>query len=170
MEYAHSTLTTSATLLSLFEASLGYKPLLFPQQEADLTVPSIQHHLQHYNWGWTRTREALLHTAARQHRYANGQRTPAPKYSPGQKVWLALYSGQSTQPHSPTAIKLHLLPALRIHTVFHVSHVKAVLSGPLYLPLDPPPPVRLINRHLAFMVRSIQDVWCWGRGQQFFVD
>lgn len=55
-EYAHNSLTYSATGVSPFKTSLGYQPLLFPEQEAELEVPSVQHHRQ--AWAWTR--QALL--------------------------------------------------------------------------------------------------------------
>lgn len=56
VEYAHNTLTSSATGLSPFEASLEFQPPLFPVLEQDLAVPSIQHHLQRSRrvWEWTR--------------------------------------------------------------------------------------------------------------------
>ncbi|KAL3987756.1 hypothetical protein ACER0C_014871 [Sarotherodon galilaeus] len=59
---------------------------------------------------------------------------------------------------SPTAVKLRLPPALQIHPVFHVSHVKPILSSLLCPPPDPPPPARLIDRHPAFTIRRILDV------------
>lgn len=45
IEYAHNFLTSAATGLSPFEASLGYLPPLFPSQESHLAVPSVQRHL-----------------------------------------------------------------------------------------------------------------------------
>lgn len=187
VEYAHNTLTTSATGLSPFEASLGYQPPLFPEEEADLAVPSVQHHLQRCRRVWARTREALLRAVARQRCYANRRRSPAPTYSPGQKVWLAAkdvplrtssrklslrYIGPYSVDRviSPTAVKLRLPPALRIHPVFHVSQVKPVLSSHLCPLPEPPPPARLIDGHPAFTVQRILDVRRRGRGQQFLVD
>lgn len=71
IEYAHNTLISSATGLSPFEVSLGYQPPLFPEEEADLTVPSVQHHLQHCHRAWARTRKALLKATNHQCHYAN---------------------------------------------------------------------------------------------------
>lgn len=87
--YAHIAFTSSATGLSPFEASLGYQPPLFLEQEEELAMPSVQHHLQRCRRTWVRTREALLKTATRQQHYANQQRAQAPVYTPGQKVWSA---------------------------------------------------------------------------------
>ena len=40
VEYAHSSLPTSATGLSLFHCALGYQPPLFPDNEMEVLVPS----------------------------------------------------------------------------------------------------------------------------------
>jgi len=50
IEYAHNSLTSCATGLSPFEASLGYQLPPFPEEERDLEVPSVQHHLQRAQW------------------------------------------------------------------------------------------------------------------------
>lgn len=70
---------------------------------------------------------------------------------------------------SPTAVKLRLPPTLQIHSVFHVSHVKPVLSSLLCPPPDPPPPTWLIDGHPAFTIWRILDVQR-GKGQQFLED
>ena len=43
IEYAHNTLPSSATGLSPFQCSWGYQPPLFPEQEHEASVPSVQH-------------------------------------------------------------------------------------------------------------------------------
>lgn len=152
VEYTHNSLTSSATNLCPFEASLGYQP---PEQEVKLAVPSVQHHVQHCRWAWIRTREALLRTVARQHHQANQRRAPASENALGQKVWLAAkdiplramsrklfprYIGpyEVIKILSPTALKLALPPTLRIHPMFHVSQVKPVVMSPLCPPSPHP--------------------------------
>lgn len=88
VEYVHNSLTSSATGLSPFEASLGYQPPLFPENETELAVPSVQHHLRHCRRVWQRVRRALLTTVDRQRDYADRRRSVAPTYQPGQRVWL----------------------------------------------------------------------------------
>ncbi|XP_044074465.1 uncharacterized protein LOC122886391 isoform X3 [Siniperca chuatsi] len=60
VEYAHNSLTCAASGLSPFESSLGYQPPLFPAQESELAVPSVQHHLRRCRRVWKDTRAALL--------------------------------------------------------------------------------------------------------------
>jgi hypothetical protein len=46
--------------MSPFECSLGYLPPLFPAQEEDISVPSVQHHLRRCRRVWKDARAALL--------------------------------------------------------------------------------------------------------------
>ncbi|KAI3360355.1 hypothetical protein L3Q82_014659, partial [Scortum barcoo] len=80
VEFSHNSLVSSATGLSPFEAPLGYRPPLFPRQERELAVPSIQHHLQRCKAMWQRTRAALEVTAQRNRQTADKHRSPAPQY------------------------------------------------------------------------------------------
>lgn len=186
-EYAHNSLTSSATGLSPFEASIGYQPPLFPDQEADLEVPSVQHHLRRCQRAWRLTRRSLCRSVARQCLYADRRRRAAPAYSPGQKVWLSAkdvplkVASRKLAPRfigpfevervlSPSALRLKLPSSLRIHPTFHVSQVKPVVVSPLCPPSAPPPPARLVDGHPAFAVRRILDVRRRGRVRQFLVD
>ena len=60
IEYAHNSLPSAATGMSPFECSLGYLPPLFPAQEEDISVPSVQHHLRRCRRVWKDARAALL--------------------------------------------------------------------------------------------------------------
>lgn len=45
IEYMHNSLISAVTGMTLFECSLGYLPPLFPSQENEIAVPSVQSHL-----------------------------------------------------------------------------------------------------------------------------
>jgi len=60
VEYAHNSLVCSATGMSPFMASVGFQPPLFPTQERDVAVPSVQGHLRRARRVWHEARAALL--------------------------------------------------------------------------------------------------------------
>ncbi|KAL0148675.1 hypothetical protein M9458_056002, partial [Cirrhinus mrigala] len=58
-EYAHNTLQSSATGLSPFECQFGYTPPLFPEEEAQVGVPSARHFVRRSRQTWRRARVEL---------------------------------------------------------------------------------------------------------------
>ena len=89
IEYAHNTLPSSATGLSPFQCSRGYQPPLFPEQECEASVPSVQAFVQRCRRTWKQARSTLLRSSDRYQRSANRRCIPAPRYTPGQRVWLS---------------------------------------------------------------------------------
>lgn len=75
VEYAHNTLTSSATGLSPFQCAYGYRLPLFPALEKEASCPSVQ--------------AFPLKAASRYFSAANRPRTQAPEYQMDQKVWLS---------------------------------------------------------------------------------
>ncbi len=146
-EYAHNTLRSSATGLSPFECQFGYLPPLFPEEEAQVGVPSAQHFVRRCQSTWKKARRALLQTTMRYQHQANRHRQRAPSFRAGQQVWLAtknlplrVESKKLAQRFigpfriarkvNPVSYRLYLPRSLRINPTFHVSLLKPVLSSP----------------------------------------
>ena len=89
VEYAHNTLTSSATGLSPFQCAYGYQPPLFPALEGEASCPSVQAFIRRCRRTWVRARASLLKAADRYSLAANRRRSQAPEYQVGQKVWLS---------------------------------------------------------------------------------
>uniref|UniRef100_A0A8C7YF90 Gypsy retrotransposon integrase-like protein 1 n=1 Tax=Oryzias sinensis TaxID=183150 RepID=A0A8C7YF90_9TELE len=187
VEYAHNSLTCSATGLSPFECSLGFQPPLFPAQEEEVSVPSVQLHIRRCRRVWSLAHQALLRARERSCRVADARRSSAPCYSPGQKVWLSFKNIQlridsrKLSPRylgpfevlaviNPSVVKLRLPASMKVHPVFHVSHLKPVCSSPLVPPSKPPPPTPLVGGRPAYSVRRLLDVRRRDRGFQCLVD
>uniref|UniRef100_A0A3P9I481 non-specific serine/threonine protein kinase n=1 Tax=Oryzias latipes TaxID=8090 RepID=A0A3P9I481_ORYLA len=173
--------------MSPFEASLGYSPPLFPSQELDLAVPSVQLHLQRCQDVWHQARAALLRTKESNCQIANRHRVVSPTYQPGQQVWLSSkniplqatsrklaprYIGPYTIDRviNPSCVRLKLPATLRVHPSFHVSQIKPVRQSSLCPPSTSPPPARIIDGAPAFTVSRVLDVRRRGRGFQYLVD
>ncbi|KAK6297153.1 hypothetical protein J4Q44_G00317360 [Coregonus suidteri] len=75
--------------MSPFQCLYGYQPPLFPSQEKDLLVPSVQAHIRCCHRTWHRARKALLRVSDRYQLQANRRRVPAPTYAIRDRVWLA---------------------------------------------------------------------------------
>lgn len=158
-EYAHNSLPTSSTGLSPFSCCLGYQPSLFPTQELETAVPSVQAFIQCCRRTWESTVSALRRSGERIRRSANRRCTHAPRYVCGQKVWLSTRNLPLKSPSrklvprfigpftidkiiNPAPIRLKLPSYLqRFHPVFHVSCIKPVFHTSFSSPPSPSPPI-----------------------------
>ncbi|KAK2912287.1 hypothetical protein Q8A73_006400 [Channa argus] len=100
IEYAHNSLTSSATGLSPFMCSLGYQLPMFTNQETEIAVPSVNAHIRRCRRLWKEARAALLRTTQRNKCLADRRRTPAPTYTPATPSAPRLHGSFSRGHHS----------------------------------------------------------------------
>ena len=187
IEYAHNSLPVSATGLSPFQCVYGYQPPLFPELEEEISVPSAQALVRRCHLTWRRARAALLRTSSRYKRVADKNRSQAPHYRVGQRVWLSTQDlplrleSRKLAPRfvglfpitkvvNPVAVQLKLPRTMRVHPTFHVSKVKPVRTSPLAPSTRHPPPLQVIDGGPTYAVMRLLAVCCRGRGLQYLVD
>ncbi len=145
-------------------------------QESESSVPSVQALIKRCQLTWKRVRKTLCKSRESICRAANRQRSKAPRYICGQRVWLSTRNLPLRSPSrklapkfigpfsiikvlSPMAVRLRLPSYLqRVHPVFHVSCIKPVIRPPSRpSPSPPPPPPPFWSR----VHRCIGSRNCW---------
>ena len=158
IEYAHNSMPSAATGMCPFECS---QPPLFPTQEEDISVPSVQHHLRRCHRVWKDARAALLRSAEQNLPLQTGSKKLTPRFVGPFPIEAII---------NPSAVKLKLPQSMRVHPTFHVSQIKPVSTSPLCPSAFPPPPPRLIDDHPAFTVQRLLDIRFRGRDFQYLAD
>uniref|UniRef100_A0A1A8H9T6 Integrase catalytic domain-containing protein n=1 Tax=Nothobranchius korthausae TaxID=1143690 RepID=A0A1A8H9T6_9TELE len=179
-EYSHNSLVNS-TRFSPFQAAYGFQPPLFPHQERSASVSSPAMFVQRCQRTWMDYRSRLVQNQEWLTAVTNHQRSAAPDYKVGDKVWLASadvplkgdlrkllpwYIGPYPVSRiiNPVAVKLDLPRSLRIHPIFHVSKLKPFRTSPLHPPPAAPPALRLVDGSLVFTVSKLLASRRVGRG------
>jgi RNase H-like domain found in reverse transcriptase/Reverse transcriptase (RNA-dependent DNA polymerase)/Integrase zinc binding domain/Integrase core domain/Chromo (CHRromatin Organisation MOdifier) domain len=177
-EFAGNNHPSETTGLSPFFANYGFDPRL----DFDLEGPANP------NPGELKAQEvatyfATLHDWLRaellrgQHRYQEGadnRRTPAPRFSVGDLVWLRAPNIRSERPSrkldhrrlgpfpvkrviSSHAYELELPDTMRVHPVFAVSLLDPAAADPLPGQRNPPPPPVIVDNAEEYEIDEILD-------------
>ena len=166
----------SETIMSTpFMANYGFhprctielNPALQKKQDFDATA-TAQKLSEIQDW----LKGEMAYTQEQQAEYANSSRLTAPRYIPGDKVWLSskhiitkrpsrkldrvhLGPFEIIKPVGNLAYELNLPPPMKIHPVFHVSLLETAADDPLpEQHIEPPPPV-LADGEEAWEVEKI---------------
>ena len=128
-------------------------------------------------------RAEMTLSQSRMEEQANKNRTPAPRYAIGDKVWLSTTNIRTQRPSKkldhkqigpyeilqkvgPTSYKLQLPQSMKIHPVFHSSLLRFHPEDPLPNQRAEPPPPVVVEGEPEWEVEEIIDSrWHYGRLQ-----
>lgn len=88
VEYTQNSLRHSATNLTPFQCVLGYQPPLFPQNPT-YQIPSFDEWFHRSGDVWEEAHKRLEMVTKNRKQVADRHRLNAPKYRPGDSVWLS---------------------------------------------------------------------------------
>ncbi len=179
-----------STGLTPFQSILGYQPPLFPWSGEPSNVPSVDYWFRKSERVWDAAHHQLQQAVCRRKMTADFQRSDAPNYQPGQKVWLSTRDIRMhlpckklspsnvgpfpiTKPINPVTYQLQFLPQYKIRPSFHVSLLK-----PYYSPVSPstepgptePPLLLILEDGAIYKVNKILDSWHRGGQLEYLVD
>ncbi|PIL28410.1 hypothetical protein GSI_08444 [Ganoderma sinense ZZ0214-1] len=182
-EFAFNNHASLSTGKSPFFANLGYHPTFNPLITPTATVPAANDMAQRLSRLHVELQAQLRATQNTQSRYYNEHVKDAPKFKPGQLVWLLRRHIKSIRPsdkldhrrlgpfpiHHPisdVAYKLQLPTYLsRLHPVFHVSLLEPYYDTTAPLPHSNPVPFPISEDSPAPAIHAILD--CRKLGQRY---
>uniref|UniRef100_A0AAQ4QZ50 Integrase catalytic domain-containing protein n=1 Tax=Gasterosteus aculeatus aculeatus TaxID=481459 RepID=A0AAQ4QZ50_GASAC len=152
-EYAQNAHKSSSTKISPFLCMLGFQPALFPWSGESSEVLAVDDWLRRSRSIWDAARVQIQRAVQRQKGNADQHRRLAPRFQPGQDVWLSTRNIRLRLPSkklsprfvgpfkiikqiNPVSYRLQLPPQYRINPTFHVSLLKPAIrtcdgqSGP----------------------------------------
>ncbi|KAK3516483.1 hypothetical protein QTP70_018758 [Hemibagrus guttatus] len=158
-EYAQNSLRQPTTGLTPFQCVVGYQPPLFPWDGEPSDVPAVDHWFRESERVWDAAHWQLQRALRRRRTTADLRRSKAPKYRPGQKVWL-----------STRDIKMRL-PSKKLSPrfigPFEITH--QINPVTVWRVRGTPPPL-IIDEGPAYLVRDILDSRRRGGRLEYLVD
>ncbi|KAI2659363.1 Transposon Tf2-8 polyprotein [Labeo rohita] len=188
-EYAQNSLRLDSTGLTPFQCVLGYQPPLFPWTEEPSNVPAVDYWFRESERVWDSAHHHLQRAICRNKRFADARRRTAPRYQPGDSVWLSTRDLRLRLPCrklSPRYIgpfkilrqlndvtfQLQLPPRYRIHPTFHVSLLKPHFPSATETPgaeAGAPPP-EILDQPSVYTVNQILDSRRRGGRLEYLID
>ncbi|KAL0202748.1 hypothetical protein M9458_000766, partial [Cirrhinus mrigala] len=188
-EYAQNSLRQDTTGLTPFQCVLGYQPPLFAWTEEPSNVPAVDHWFRENERVWDSAHHHLQRAVCRSKHFADARPRIAPRYQPGDQVWLSTRDIRLRLPSrklSPCYIgpfkilrqindvtfQLQLPPRYRIYPTFHVSLLKPFFPSATETPgaeAGPPPP-EVLDQPSIYMVHKILDSQRQGGHLEYLID
>ncbi|KAI5086475.1 hypothetical protein C0J45_23993, partial [Silurus meridionalis] len=178
-----------AERLTPFQCVLGFQPPLFPWSDEPSNVPAVDYWFRESSRIWESAHTQLRRALRNTRRHADARRLDAPRFRPGDLVWLSTRDLRLKLPShklSPRFIgpfriagqvndvsyRLELPPRYRIHPTFHVSLLKPCASPVSRPPGGPAAPSQpeVVDQPGVYAVREVLDSRRRGGRLEYLVD
>ncbi|KAI2657525.1 Transposon Tf2-8 polyprotein [Labeo rohita] len=158
-EYAQNSLRQDSTGLTPFQCVLGYQPPLFPWTEEPSNVPAVDYWFRESERVWDSAHHHLQRAICRNKRFADARRRTAPRYQPGDSVWL-----------STRDLRLRL-PCRKLSPRYigPFKILRQLNDKPRELRLEPPPP-EILDQPSVYTVNQILDSRRRGGRLEYLID
>jgi hypothetical protein len=180
-EFAANNQANESTTVSPFFALYGTDPRwqidlspAAPNDNGDLRARTVAQRLNEIH---EFVRTALLDAQQRHSDQADRHREPAPRFLPGDLVWLNTKNMRTRRPsrkldhrragpfkvledphlRTPYAVRLELPPTMQIHPVRHVSELEPAAEDPFPGQQIPPPPPVKVDGEQEWEVEEVLD-------------
>ena len=184
-EFVINSRLNSATGHTLFELLYRYTPDFTIPRGRPTGIPILDKHLQLIH-SMRKDAEAALRLSKQQMQMQGEQRHRPYKFKVGEKVWLQakqIKIHQQSQKLGPKQLgpftitkvlsevdyQLALLPALRIHDVFHVDRLSPYKGNEINRQEPPPPEAITVEGEEEYEVDHIRDSKMFGRTLKYLV-
>ena len=192
-EFAANNQASESTGVSPFFANIGFDP----RWQFDLTPPVANDRDDERAHGTARTlseihdhlRTELNRAQQRYQDNADNRRIAAPRFLPGDKVWLNARNIRTRRPSrkldhrrlgpfevlpdprlsTPYAVRLALPESMNIHPVFHVSLLEHAADNPYPGQQQPPPPPIEVDGEEEYSVDEVLDARIRYRKLQYLI-
>jgi hypothetical protein len=177
-EFSANSCKSETTGMSPFLANYGFHPRMGIEPTVTVSPDAPTRDAETFVRKMNQITEFLRHeSVAAQARYeeqANRRRRHAPRYQPGDQVWLDARNLRTLRPQkkldskfygpfpilekiSAYAYRLQLPPTMRIHPVFHTNLLRPAANDPIPGQRNPPPPPVEIDGTEEYEVEEVLD-------------
>jgi hypothetical protein len=185
-EFSYNNATHASIDTSPFFANYGRHPTLTTVPSGSTLIPSVDLRVKQIEEAQKEIQSAMKLAQEKMKMFYDRYVGEIPKLNPGDEVWLDRKNIQTDRPSQkldfrrlgpfkilekmgPLTYKLQLPPSMRIHPVFHVSHLNPRKADTIPGRKQEQPPPVVVEGEEEYEVESILDSRKWGRGFQYFV-
>jgi hypothetical protein len=186
-QFAYNNSLHTSTKTTPFYANHGFNPSFNILKHDTALVPKAEDRINHIQAVHESLKQNIAKANADMALYYDKSATPSPPYKLGDFVWLSHHQVKTQRPSqkldskqlgpfriirciSAVAFKLELPPTMKIHPVFHVSHLLPYTTSTISRRKDPIPPPVIVDHVEEFVVKRILDSRRYRRKLQYLIE